>query len=68
MDDMQFGVRKGMGTRNATFVLRIAMERAIDNQNDLFICFLDFEKAFGKVRHELLMECLIELRFDMRKQ
>ena len=29
VDDVQFGFRKGMGTTNATFMLRMILERAI---------------------------------------
>ena len=65
VDDVQFGFRKGMGTRNATFMLRMVMERAIEKQKDLFICFVDFEKAFDRVRHEQMTERLMELGVDM---
>ena len=30
VDDVQFGFRKGMGTRIAIFTLRIVMERALE--------------------------------------
>ena len=35
VDNMQFGFRKNLGTRNAIFILRMVMERAIEKQNDL---------------------------------
>ena len=41
------------------------MERAIEKQKDLFICFVDFEKAFDRIQHELMMERLIALGVDM---
>ena len=53
VDRAQFGFRKGKGTRNAIFVLRTIIERAIEKQKDLFMCFVDFEKAFDMVRHEV---------------
>ena len=56
---MQFAFSKEMGTRNATFLLRMVTEK------DLFICFVDFEKAFDKVRHELMMERSTDLRVDV---
>ena len=37
------------------------MERAVEKQKDLFMCFLDFEKAFDRVKHGLLAERLREL-------
>ena len=48
VDKAQFGFRKGKGTRNAIFVLKTIMERRIEKQNDLFLCFVDFEKAFER--------------------
>ena len=58
MDEKQYGFRKGKGTRNAIFVLRTVIERAIEKQKDLFMCFIDFEKAFDTVKHDCLMETL----------
>ena len=45
----QFGFVAGKGTRNAVFTLRVLVERAIYVQKDLYICFVDYEKAFDKV-------------------
>ena len=38
------------GTRNAIFVLRVITERAVE------MCFIDYAKAFDKVRHPELFE------------
>ena len=43
----QFGFRKGCGTREAIGVMRMLCERSIEHDNDVYICFVDFEKAFG---------------------
>ena len=64
VDKTQFEFRKRMGTRNATFMLRMLMERAIEKQKDIYMCFIDFEKAFDTVRHELLMERLKSVGVD----
>ena len=45
---------KGLDTRNLIFKLRIFIERTVEKQGDLYMCFVDFEKAFDIVRHELL--------------
>src|SRR6266853_3490423 len=45
----QFGFRKGCGTREAIGVLRMLCERSVENDNDIYICFVDFEKAFDRV-------------------
>lgn len=48
----------GKGIRNAIFILRMLVERAIEAQNYLFICFIDYSKAFDKVKHDKLFEIL----------
>ena len=54
------------GTRNAIFVLRMIMERAIEKQKHLYMCFVDFEKAFDRVRHELLIDRLRRIEADVK--
>ena len=40
------------------------MERAVEKQNHLYMCFIDFEKAFDTVRHELMVERLRRMGVD----
>ena len=51
-----------MGFRNATFMGRTGMGRAVVKQRELYMCFVDFEKAFHTVRHELWRRRLLRLR------
>ena len=51
-------------TRNAIFVLRMIMERAIEKEKELYMCFVDFEKAFDRVRHEFLINRLWRIGAD----
>ena len=65
----QFGFVKDAGTRNAIFVVRNIMERAVKMQKDVYMCFIDYSKAFDKVRHSELFEELKNLdiyRKDLR--
>ena len=39
-------------------------ERAIDIQKDLYICYVDYEKAFDKVRHQDLFNILNNIGLD----
>ena len=64
ISEQQFGFVAGKGTANATFSLRTLAERCLDVQKDVFICFVDYEKAFDKVRHVDLMEILKNLMLD----
>src|SRR6476661_1618397 len=48
----QFGIRKGCGTRDAIGVMRMICERSLEFGNNVYICFVDFEKAFDRVNWE----------------
>ena len=45
LSDEQFGYKPGKGTRNATLCLRAIIEKCIEKQKDLYICFIDYVKA-----------------------
>ena len=60
----QFGFVQNAGTRNAIFILRMLSERAIEMQQDIYLCFIDYSKAFDKVKHETLLEMLQSLDMD----
>ena len=66
VDEEQFGFRKGKGTRDAIFLLRTVIERSLEKQRDIFMCFVDFEKAFDTVVHEPLMDTLQSFGVDGR--
>ena len=48
------------GTRNAILCLRVIAERLLNHQQILFVCFIDFVKAFNKVRHNEVLEAVID--------
>lgn len=64
ISETQFGFMADRGTRNAIFALRTVMERAIEVQTDLYLCFIDYSKAFDKVRHSDLFEILQAINCD----
>ena len=64
VDEKQYGFKKGKGTRNAIFVLKMIIERAIEVQKDLYLCYIDFQKAFDTVEHGKMMEMLEEIGLD----
>jgi len=57
----QFGFRKNKGTRNAIFVMRSIAKRNIQMQQDIYAAFIDYEKAFDRVKHIEIMKDLQEL-------
>ena len=64
LDEKQYGFRKGKGTRNAIFILRMIIERSLEMQKDVYLCYIDFAKAFDRVKHEDMMEMLGEIGID----
>ena len=60
----QYGFVEGKGTSNAIFILRMIAERTIEKQRDLYLCFIDYEKAFDRVKHTHLMEMLENIGID----
>ncbi|XP_047494947.1 uncharacterized protein LOC125043038 [Penaeus chinensis] len=54
----QCGFVEDAGTRNAIWMVRMLSERAIEMQRDLYLCFIDYTKAFDKVQHEELLKAL----------
>jgi len=46
------------------FILRNVCKRAIEVNKDLYLCFIDFNKAFDKVRHNKLLNMLQDLDMD----
>ena len=61
----EYGFTEGKGTTNAIFNVRMLTERAIEVQKDVFMCFINYEKAFDKVRHpQQLIEILQNLNID----
>ena len=60
----QYGFRSGKGTTNAIFSLNMIIERAVEKQKDLYLCFVDFEKAFDMVKHEEMSRMLEDIGVD----
>ena len=53
ISNVQCGFMKDTGTRNAIFILRHLCEKAIEVKKDLYLCFIDYTKAFDKVRCDI---------------
>ena len=51
-------------TRNENFLIRPLSEKAIEKQTDLYICFLDYTKAFNRVIHGKIIKLLQRLDTD----
>jgi len=50
----QSGFRAGFGTMDNVYVLQAFIEHACQEKEELFCCFVDYEKAFDRVDHTVL--------------
>jgi len=41
-----------MGTREAIFSLQVLFQRARDVDQNIYACFIDYQKAFHNVKHD----------------
>jgi len=64
LGETQFGFRNGLGTRDALFGLQVLLQRCRDYNITVYLCFIDFEKAFDKVKHNRLIEVLHKHQVD----
>ena len=58
LSESQMGFRKGKGTRDAIFQLRQVGERMAQMGKELFVSFVDYQKAFDRVKHSKLVEAM----------
>jgi len=66
LGDHQFGFRKGLESRDTLGTLRVLTERRIQNGQDVYICFVDYEKAFDRVEWRRLLHALRWMGKDWR--
>ena len=60
----QFGFKKRCGTRKANGVVQMLCEKALDHGKEVFICFVDYEKAFDRVNWVKMMDTSKQLGVD----
>ena len=60
----QSGFKKGMGTREGIFNFRIIVEKLLEKNKKIYICFIDYKKAFDRVFHMKLIDALNKLEID----
>ena len=58
LPDVQADFRKGRGTRNQIPSILWITEKATEFQKNIYICFLDYAKAFDCVDHNKLWKIL----------
>ena len=66
ISETQAGFRKGKGTREQIFNVRILLQKCREFHQDLYTCFIDYSKAFDCVIHEQLWKFMKEMGMPMR--
>ena len=61
--DEQAGFRPGKGTRNQILNLKLVIEKNREHQRDLYLCFIDYSKAFDTVDHDILWSNMNNMKF-----
>ena len=58
LSNTQMGFRKGRGTKDAIFQLRMLVERSMQVNKKVYACFVDYQKAFDRINHEKLLKIM----------
>ena len=58
MGILQKGFMTGKGTREGIYNLRTIIERYLKWGKNISLCFIDYEKAFDRVKHVKIIECM----------
>ena len=61
LSDVQAGFRKGRGTRDQISNIRWIIIKPREYQKNIYLCFIDYVKAFDCVDHNKLLEILQEM-------
>ena len=54
LPESQFGFRENRRTIDCVFILNTLIENTLSKHNTLYVCYVDFKKAFDCVDHSLL--------------
>jgi len=55
---MQYGFRPKVGTIESITTLKTILANRFNSKQDTYICFIDFQKAFDRVEHDILIDIL----------
>ena len=58
LPDVQAGFRKGKGTRDQIANIRRIIKKAREFQKNIYLCFIDYAKAFDGMDHNKLWKIL----------
>ena len=58
LPDVQAGFRRGRGTRNQVANIHWLIEKTKEFQKNIYLCFIDYAKAFDSLDHNKLWKAL----------
>ena len=61
LPDIQAGFRKGRGTRDQIANMHWMIKKTTEYQKSIYLCFIDYAKAFDCVDHNKLWKILQEM-------
>ena len=64
LPDVQAGFRKGRGTRDQITNICWIIEKAREFQKNIYVCFIDYAKAFNCVDQHKLWKILKEVKYQ----
>jgi len=64
LNDIQFGFRPGRGTTDAIYIVRQIQEKYLTQKKEIWIAFVDLEKAFDRVPRDVLWWALRQSGVD----
>ena len=64
MGKEQFGFRPNSGTRDAIFSCIMMAQKELEVQRDIYVCFIDYAKAFDRVKHTEVIASLEKAGID----
>ena len=64
ISETQSGFRKGIGTREGIFNIRAIIDKMLAVNKKLYICYIDYEKAFDRVYHNKLIQVIEKSGMD----
>lgn len=66
INPFQFGFRQGKSTIGAILTLKLLAEKYVEKDLNLYTAFIDFQKAFDRVPHNMLFDILQEYNIPVK--
>ena len=68
LEKISLDFRTGKGTRDAIGMMRIIAEQTLEIDEELCVCFIDWQKAFDRINWTKLMQLLKRTGIDWRER